>query len=202
GGGLETSSGFFELFGRRWDVNTANLSFDPDDTQVNPRLNIELMHEFTTTTVYITVSGTLREPKLDLRASPGSYEQGQSLSWVRGGSPEEAAGEKTTVSEKAAGAASSVLLGQIQSQLRSALPIDVLSVQVGEGASPTTTRIEVGKWLTDTVFLGYRARVNAPENENANEADVEWRLGRRWLLDAFFGDRGVGSADVLWSKKF
>ena len=44
--------------------------------------------------------------------------------------------------------------------------------------------------------------MNAPEEKNLNEAQIEYRLGRRWLLEAFFGDRGVAGADVVWSKKY
>jgi translocation and assembly module TamB len=202
GGGIETQTGYLDLFGQRWDVTTANLSFDEADTTINPRLNIELQHQYQSTTAYVGVTGTLQQPKLSLRAEPGAYEQQQILSWVLGGSPDDTAGDKTTASDKAAGMASSVLLGQVQSQLRHALPIDVLSVHMGEGTEAQTTRVEVGKWLNDSLFLGYRARINAPENENANEADIKWRLGGRWLLDAYYGDKSVGSADVLWSTRY
>ena len=58
------------------------------------------------------------------------------------------------------------------------------------------------KWLNENLFLGYIYRMNAPEEKNLNEAQAEYRLGRRWLLEAFFGDRGVAGADIIWSKKY
>jgi translocation and assembly module TamB len=202
GGSAAVDHGFIELFGRRWDINRANASFEAE-AQPNPRIDVEIQHSFQTTTVFVDVTGTVREPKLDLRAEPGNYDQAQILAWVLGGDPDAPSNtDKQPLQDKAVGVASNLLLGQVQSQLRDALPIDVLNVQVGEATSPTTTRIEVGKWLTDTLFLGYQGRLNANELENTNEAEIQWRFGRRWLLDAFFGDRGVGGADVLWSKLY
>jgi len=90
----------------------------------------------------------------------------------------------------------------VQTLLKSALPFDVLSVKVGEGSDTQTTRFEVGKWITEALFLGYIYRMNAPDDKNLNEANIEYRLSRRWLLEAFFGDRGVAGADLIWSKKY
>src|SRR5262249_43513447 len=136
-------------------------------------------------------------------AEPGTYEQAQILAWVLGGDPDQpSTSDSQPLQDRAVGVASNLLLGQVQSQLRNALPIDVINVQVGESTSSTTTRIEVGKWLTDRLFVGYQARLNAPDTENVNEAEVKFKLGRRWFLDAFFGDRSVGGADVIWSKNY
>jgi translocation and assembly module TamB len=153
--------------------------------------------------VYIDVTGSLSKPKLDFRADPGNYEQSQILGFVLGGDPDEPSNsDQQPLQDRAVGVASGVLLGQVQSQLRDVLPIDVLNVSVGDAESTTTTRVEVGKWLSDRLFIGYQARMNAPDDENVNEAEMKFRLGRRWLLDAFFGDRSVGGADVIWSKKY
>jgi translocation and assembly module TamB len=201
-GGVESISGFIMLFGRRYDIVHANLSFDTGDKPGNPRLDIRLAHEFRTATVYIDVTGRLEKPRLMLSSDPGSYDQAQLLGFVLGGDPDDPAIGQTDVGSKAVGVASTVLLGQVQQQLKSALPLDVLSVQVGEGTDANTTRLEVGKWVNERFFVGYRARINAPDTKNENEVSVQYRLARRWLVDAFFGDRGVGGADVLWTKRF
>jgi autotransporter translocation and assembly factor TamB len=202
GGGIETLNGFVTLFGRRWDIDRADLSFDVADPATDPRLDISLSHEFRTTTVYVAVTGTVLQPKLQLSADPGIYDQAQLLSWVLGGDPDDPSVGKTALDQKAVGVASNLVLGEVQNQIKEALPLDVFSVQVGEGSSPTTTRVEFGKWLTDSLFFGYTYRMNSPENKNVNEADIEYRIARQWLFDAFYGDRGIGSADLLWSKKF
>jgi translocation and assembly module TamB len=202
GGSVEVDHGYVELFGRRWDIDRANASFD-ESNPPNPRIDVELEHAFQTTTVYIDVTGSLSKPKLDFRADPGTYEQSQILGFVLGGDPDQPSNsDQQPLQDRAVGVASGVLLGQVQSQLRDVLPIDVLNVSVGDAESTTTTRVEVGKWLSDRLFIGYQARMNAPDDENVNEAEMKFRLGRRWLLDAFYGDRSVGGADVIWSKKY
>ena len=201
-GGISVDHGYIELFGRRWDIDRADVSF-AGSTKINPNLNIEVEHQFATTTIYVEVTGTLTKPKLDFRAEPGNYDQATILGWVLGGDPDAPSNsDHQPLEQKAVGVASNLLLGQINSQLRNVLPIDVLNVQIGEAQSESTTRIEVGKWLTDRLFVGYQARLNAPDNENVNEAEIKFRLATRWFLDAFFGDRSVGGADVLWSKKY
>src|SRR5262249_15908004 len=157
--------------------------------------DVEISHEFQTTTVYVDVTGTVREPRIDLRANPGSYDQAQILGWVLGGDPDQpSSSDKQPLQDRAVGVASNVLLGQVNSQLRNILAIDVVNVQTGEGANQTTTRVEVGKWVTEKLFVGYQGRIEADETQNANEAEIQYRFARRWLLDAFFGDRGVGGA--------
>ncbi len=42
----------------------------------------------------------------------------------------------------------------------------------------------------------------AAEMDNVNEARVEYRLARDWILEALYGDRGAGGLDVLWIQRF
>ena len=42
----------------------------------------------------------------------------------------------------------------------------------------------------------------APEGSNQNEAHVEYRLTRRWMLESLFGDAGVGGVDALWTYRY
>lgn len=201
-GGVETERGFVVLFGARWEVSTGTLSFGPRNA-LDPRLDLQLSREFRTTTVYVSVTGTVSKPKLSLRANPGSYEQSQILSWVMGGSPDDPSGPSPALGTQAVGVASNFLLGPLQEQLRALLPFDVLAVKLGEGVDTQTTRVQVGKWLSETLFLGYRARLNSPDStKNQSEANIEWRFARRWFLEAFYGDHGAGGADAIWSVKY
>lgn len=201
GGGVTTNRGFVELFDRRYDVVRANASFNENDLP-DPRLDIRLAHEFRTATLFIDVRGTARHPEVSLSAEPGAYDQAQLIGWVMGGDPDDETVAGQPLDAQAVGLASNLALSQVQGLVKQALPLDVLAVKVGEGSNPQTTRFEVGKWLTQNLFLGYIYRMNAPEEKNLNEAQAEYRLGRRWLLEAFFGDRGVAGADLMWSKKY
>ena len=52
------------------------------------------------------------------------------------------------------------------------------------------------------MYVAYRRVFGADERENANEGLAEFRLSMRWMLMAVFGDRGVGSLDVIWTYRY
>jgi translocation and assembly module TamB len=194
GGSVETQRGFIQLFDRRYDVIRANVSFDESEPN-NAKLDIKLSHEFQTTTLYVTVGGTLDKPTLELFADPGSYDKPQLLGILMGGDPDDPdVGQAQTYGEQATTAVSNALLGQLQGIVK--LPVDKLSVTVGEGSDAQTTRFEVGKWITDSLFLGYIYRLNAPDDKNLNEAQIRIphrpALAARGLLRRPRGRRGGG----------
>jgi translocation and assembly module TamB len=87
--------------------------------------------------------------------------------------------------------------------------VDVLRVEAappppdGRPAAATPgTRLEVGKYLSERVFLSYAHVFGATTEQNANEARVEYRISRRWILESVFGDAGVGSVDALWTYRY
>ena len=63
-------------------------------------------------------------------------------------------------------------------------------------------RLIVGKWITDNLFLSYAHSFAADPNENSGEASLEYRFRKRWLIEGYYGDRGNGGLDLLWTKRF
>jgi len=41
-----------------------------------------------------------------------------------------------------------------------------------------------------------------PGNLNTNEAHVEYRMTRRWVMETAFGDAGLGGIDFLWTYRY
>ena len=70
------------------------------------------------------------------------------------------------------------------------------------GEKKLRAEAEVGKYITDSLYLGYRRVFGAAEDENANEGRLEYRISSQWLLMALFGDAGVGSLDVIWTYRY
>jgi translocation and assembly module TamB len=60
----------------------------------------------------------------------------------------------------------------------------------------------VGKYISDRVYLSYAHVFGANEFSNQNEAHVEYRLTRRWMVESIFGDAGVGGVDALWTYRY
>jgi translocation and assembly module TamB len=208
-GAVIANNGFIELFGRRYQIQRASASFDatPGATP-DPLLDIQLAHEFPTITLFIQVQGTASRPELQLHSEPGIYDDATLLSFVLGADPADPdaapdTGGGPTVGDRAVGVASSLVVGQVQGLVQEVLPIDidVFRVELGQ-ASAAAERLIVGKWITDNLFLSYAHNFVADPNENSGQASLEYRFRKRWLIEGYYGDRGAGGLDLLWTKRF
>ncbi len=202
-GTVEALQGRLSLFERIYEVRQARIAFGgrmPPD----PRLDITLEHDFAVATVRIHARGSASQPELSFSSVPAEYSQSQLLAMVLGGEP----GEKSTADEdlqlqdQALDAAAGMLLSGLRGILRRALPIDTLGIETSTQEETTTAELVVGKWITEDLFVAYRYRMGADEDENANAVEVQYRLGRDWILEGFYGDGAEGGVDVLWIKRF
>ena len=115
-------------------------------------------------------------------------------------------GGNTAGSVSASSQAASLVGGLVASRLQKALakrlPLDVLTLQAGEGL--TGSRLEAGTYLTSKLYAGYVGRVGANPAllQNRNAVHLEYQLSRRWSFDGEYGDVGTGTADLMWTKHY
>ena len=63
---------------------------------------------------------------------------------------------------------------------------------------------ERGTWevrpvrITRRILISYRRRLEARENENANEAELEYWMNRNLVFEVYAGDRAAFGGDLLW----
>jgi autotransporter translocation and assembly factor TamB len=191
--------GFVDIFGHRYRIERARVSFGGDPG--NPQVDVRLVREFAAFTMGVELLGSSSDPELTLTASPPIYDESQLLAFVLGADPDDQRASERGIGERATGVAAGLITGQLQSIVRDRLPIDVLRVELGEEAL-RQTKLTVGKWISERLFLAYRHRFEAKTEENSAEALIEYWFWRRWLLEAYFGDRGAAGADILWIKRF
>jgi translocation and assembly module TamB len=93
---------------------------------------------------------------------------------------------------------------ELKKAVGSALPIDVLSIEVSQERGINQTRLEAGKYLTDDIYIGYQARTGADpfRYQNTNSLRVEYQFLRRWSLQLEYGDANAGSLDAVWSRDY
>lgn len=201
GGRIRLTEGEVDLLGRRWRVTRGALLF-AERRPVSPELDVTLEHSFPSATVQVLLRGTVNDPDLELTSDPPIYDDAQLMSLLLTGSPGggPGGGQGASLEAEAGGAAVGLLLGELQKNLRSRLPVDALSVQVGAGAQ--VDRVAVGRWITSRLFVAYGFRPAAEEDENANEVRVRWRIGSGWVLEGTYGDANNGGADLLWLKRW
>lgn len=197
-GFVEVTSGTVNLFGRQWIIDNADVRL-AGDSDSEPRIDVRVRHDFPTVTVYVAVSGPPSSPRVRFSSDPGIYSQDQLLGFVLGGTPGSTE-EDAPLADQAVGAATGFLLGQVQSRLQDKLPIDTISVELDDSASAEA--VSVGKWISSRVFVAYNHRIAPETDENTNAGLVQFRLGRGWMLETTYGDRGNGSADLLYRKRF
>ncbi len=195
-GKVTVGSGWINLFGRRWEVEHGQLTLLG---RASPEVEVEIRRDLGTAVAIVRVRGNLAKPELELSSDPPIFDEAQVLMFVLGAEPG-SGDEAVSLQDRAAGAAAGALVGALQSKLEDKLPIDTIKVDVKDGAK--ISRVTVGKWITDRIFIGYDYSFGAKDDENANEGVVEVRLGRGWILESRYGDRGEGSLDFVWVRRF
>jgi translocation and assembly module TamB len=203
----ELATGWIELLGRRYSIEKAHVDFGGEAVP-DPELDVRLTRDIRDTTLVIEVRGTAKKPKLQLASDPPIYDQSQVIAAILSGDPGTRRVDDRSLDQKVTGAVSSIIVGKIKDQIAPNLPIDVVKVDTGnEGATGIAdTRIEVGKYLTDTIYVSYVHQFGSlmvgTQRLNSNEANLNWRFYKRLELETAFGDAAVGHVNIFWSIRF
>lgn len=205
-GKVEIRRGRIRALNNTFEVRRATVSFS-GEVSPDPALNILLERAAPEALVLVQVTGTARAPRLTLRSDPPIYDQSQIISLLLTGrvdSRPESGGDRTTAITSAI---SQALLGGIIQRVAPRVGIDVARVSFEESKDKTTgesqlrAETEVGRYLTERLYVAYRRVFGASSLENTNEGLLEYRISSRWLLMLLFGDAGVGGVDLLWSVR-
>ncbi len=188
------------LFERIYRIDRADVVLDGRDPP-NPRLDIRLVHDFLDIGVEFTVrvSGFAEEPRVEFSSSPARFSDSELLQIFLGTHPSELGQtDERSPEDQAAGAALGFLAGPIQQELRKALPLDTLDVDVSEQG---VSNVALGKWITREVFVAYRQNFQATSIENDFEAIVKYRFLPGWMAEAVLGQIR-NDLDILWTRRF
>jgi translocation and assembly module TamB len=197
-GKVEADRGDLDLFGRRYQLDRAIVRFDgPPD----PLLDIVISHDFPDVTTRTHVRGRLSKPELEMSSDPGTYSQGQLLGFLLGGEPSGQPADGNP-RDQAAAAGASLVANKIGGYVREALPIDLDVLRYEAATSSSGAAITVGTWITRSLFIAYRRRIEARPDENAGEGEIEYWLARRLVVEGIVGDRGYNGVDLLWRKRY
>jgi len=200
-GVVEVTQGRVSLFDLPYDIETARLSFrggHPPD----PDIQVRVSRDFSAVRVIILVQGRASRPRVQLLSDPTGYDEAQLLSFVMGSSPAAADQPSSSLEDRALGMTSGMLLNLLPGTVKKLIPLDTFRADRDTSKEGPSTKLLMGRWITANVFLGYRYSTSAEPNENKNEANVEYHLGRSWTVEGNFGDNGKGGLDILWMRRF
>ncbi|MBA3396864.1 MAG: translocation/assembly module TamB domain-containing protein [Deltaproteobacteria bacterium] len=197
-GKIEADRGNLDLFGRRYQLDRAVVRFDGS---TDPLLDVQITHDFPEVTTITQVRGRASKPELIMRSDPGTYSQGQLLGFLLGGEPDGQPADGNP-RDKATAAGASFIANQIGGYVKDALPVDLDVLRYEAATSDSGAAITVGTWITRSLFVAYRRRIDAGPDENAGEGEVEYWLKKRIVVEGVIGDRGFNGVDLLWRKRY
>lgn len=198
-GDIALTRGVLELFSRRYDIDRAVLHYDGS---LDPMLDIRISHDFPQVTTITELRGRLSNPRLIMTSDPAQYSQAELLGFLLGGEPGGDPEKTPSASERAVGAGASLVSSRITGYVRRALPLEIDVLRYESETATSSASLTIGKWVTDTLFLAYRRRLEARPDENTGEGEVEWWIRRRLFIEGVLGDRGVNGADLLWRRRW
>jgi autotransporter translocation and assembly factor TamB len=218
-GEVTARHGFAELFGRHFDLRQGSAVFHGNIT--TPRIDAEAIYKASPYSIVVSLKGGTREATAvtDIRpkftSEPPGLSEDQALGVLLTGSENyrSTSTASTSTSEAATnavtGAATGYIVGQLRKELGSALPIDTLTAGLstdtqsasGEEAG-TRAKIEVGKYLTDQIFLRLGHDYDPLLNESFNKLSLSYRLSERWSLETTQTDLGRSDIGVQWTHNY
>lgn len=195
-GQVEVGQGDVELLERRYRLRRALITFDGN---FDPLLDVQVERDLAELTLYASITGRVSDPKLQLSSDPPNYTEGQLLSFAIS---DTAAAPGNETADAATNLVAAVASQTLLSYITPILPVR-LDVVAYEPASASSSRAFVfGRWFTRKLLVLYRNRAEARPNENVNEAEAEYWLNQRVLLEGVAGDRGVLGLDLLWTRRW
>lgn len=212
-GSIGTVRGSAVPLGKQFDVpEQENAIRFTGDSPPDPALDIRAIHPLDRDLIpdigeptegdpriMIYVRGRATEPKLVMESDPAMTETEILYVLMTGRAPNQAgAGEESRVSNMALGAASGIFAGMLQEQLSGTLPLDVVRLQPGEEGFRDMS-LQVGKYVTDDIFVSYVLRLGADEAEGMNLIKVDYRFLPSWRLGLELSNQLNGDLNVFWN---
>ena len=198
-GTVHVPTGSFSALGRRFAIEDAKI-IETGGELDDPELEIKARFENPQANVTITISGTAKDPQLDMSSSPPMDQDSIAFFLATGRVQGRAtqSGGGVDLSGAATSVLGSLLFGEVRKELANVLPVDVLTIETGaEGVSEAS----VGKYIGDRIFIGYRQRLVPSPNQNTEEGRIEYEISRSVSAEATVGDVN-SDLSVLYTKDF
>ena len=198
-GTIHVPQGSFTALGRRFIIDDAKIIETGGDLS-DPELEIKALYDNPQAKVTITVTGTAKDPQLDMSSNP-AMDQDQIAFFLATGRIQGRAtqqGGGVDLSGAATSVVGGLLFGQVRKELADVLPVDVITIDTSaQGVSGAS----VGKYIGDRVFIGYRQRFTETPYENNIEGHLEYEISRAVSAEVTYGDR-TSNFSVLYTKEF
>ncbi len=205
-GVVEGSNGTVELFGKPYRLQTAEVRFTGPAN--DPALLVRATRRSGRATLIVTVSGTALDPQVSLTVDPPIYDQTQLAELMLAGSTRRTSEVLSfhELNRQIGGILSNAILKKIKDQMAAQLPIETFQPADDKTASRfELSPIEVGRYLSDHVYISYEHQFGASigrSASNANESQIKVGLPHSGELDTSVGDAGVAGVYLYWTYRY
>jgi len=193
-GELKILDGQYKAYGQDLSIEHGRLLFSGGPI-TNPGLDMRAVRKVGTVTAGLQVSGTLRNPRLNVFSDPPMTQSDALAYLLFGHGMEQTSGSEQSTLNRAAnaiGIAGGTLLAKT---LGKQVGVDTVSV---ENASPYSTNANqaslfLGKYLSPRLYVSYGIGLYEP----LNLLRIRYTLSRHWALEAESGT--ISGADILYT---
>ncbi len=200
-GTANTVRGSYKILGKLFTIQRGTISFRGLH-EPNPLLDIQALYKVSNVDAFINIVGTAKKPQIKFSSDP-PMEESDILSYIVFGTSTAkiGSGERNSLQGIAAGIAGGVAVNQLKGALGEDLSPDVLRVGSGEAG----TEIEVGKYLTDNLYVSYqRGSQDTALGTSSLTTDwvfIEYQIFSFLTLDSNIGGENSG-ADLFYNFNF
>jgi len=196
-GNISVVRGTYENFGKVFRIEDGNVSFSGGQ-EIDPFLDITALYRVSNINVYINIGGRASEPEIKLTSDPAMSETDIVSYLVFGASSTDiSSGERSAIGGVATGLAGGIAAAQLERLLGSAVSLDVVSI--------AGTNLEVGKYLTEDLYIAYERgttdSIIDSTNIIYNKVIVEYQIFKNVTIDADVGGENPG-ADLFYNFNF
>ncbi len=193
-GELKIIDGQYKAYGQDLSIEHGRLLFSGGPV-TNPGLDMRAIRKVGAVTAGLQISGTLRNPRLDVFSDPPMTQSNALAYLLFGHGMEQTSGSEQSTLNRAAnaiGIAGGTLLAKT---LGKQVGVDTVSV---ENASPYSTNANqaslfLGKYLSPRLYVSYGVGLYEP----LNLLRIRYTLSRHWALEAESGT--ISGADILYT---
>ncbi len=153
-GSLAIENGEFEVFNQRLEVQRGRVLFS-GQAIANPGLDVRVARIVEEVTAGAQVTGTVQNPRMDLFSEPAMPDSNILSYLVLGRAPDARSSGETSRLLQAAGGLAGAGGSALGSAVAGSLGLDELGVSSGDGQGLEQASVNIGKYLTPELYVGY-----------------------------------------------
>lgn len=197
-GGLEVWRGRLDLLGRRFEVDTGTVTFDPDQVEPDPELDIRLSTTIDATEYRVTVTGKASAPRLALSSEP-EMPEGDIVSALLFGRPldELDEGQSNLLAQRTQQIAAAYGAAMLSQRIGQRLGVDILSIEPSSDGGAAS--LVVGQYLSPDVVVQYEQVL---EEGAAALVRLEYAITRTLRLETTASQGEHSGVEIEWRKDY